>query len=181
MVMVPGIYNAIIWLDSSKAVEYKFKIISPRNQLASTPKTTDANDNRRKGKKAILSPEEAELRSLKGRLRVPVIFVFSLIAQLVFLTGLLLFYFYEGTFDYIEAFISILVNLTIGLLIPVCIMTRNNLIRNGFLAFLAVYLGCGYYHIFLTVMLIITLVNKKRWLKRVDELEKIIAAKNSGI
>ncbi len=174
MPMNPGIYTALLWIDNSRAVEYKIKLISKKDQVVNPPVETVnnlANDN--KNIKIDTKENEAkkELALLTEKLRYPKIFVLSLISQILLWTSMIMYGNYVG--DDIEFIFMILFFIaSIALLIPIFIMSKNNVFHRWWLALIVVFIGCGYYHVYLTVMLIITLVNKKKWLKRIEELKK---------
>lgn len=199
MPMTPGVYTALLWIDNSRVVEYKVQLISTQKKIPEQPIQNpifNNNNNTYPQNNVPVSPYnnnipiypnypgtvftnqiakiDEEILSLRKKLRHPRIFTVNLISQILFLICFFGIIDYPYNYDDISLVVSIVVFgiPAFALLIPVFVMTKNNVIKSGFLAFIVTFIGCSYYQIYLFIMLFVVKANKKKWLARIAELEQ---------
>ncbi len=138
-----GMYTAVIWVDNSRAFEYAFQL---------------------SGEVLLDVEHQKEIETLKNKLMYPKLFFVHLIASIA---GFVSIGCAGGEVGWFFLFGIAWIILAAWL----CRLTRRHVVNKRFFPFLFSFIGFSYYGIFLFVMMIVTLVNKKAWLAKIEDMQ----------
>jgi hypothetical protein len=155
-----GMYTSLIWIDQSRAYEHKIKLISPSSDIS------DRTHNPNAPESAKLEKERDELQK---KLYYPELFMFSLIPWIIAYLGIYLLTIFDSTLVGILTILG-----TVGIACILFVQTRKYLISSWWLSALLSFVCCGYYSLFLAIMSLITLINRRKYRLRLNEINGIL-------
>ena len=150
-------YTFLIWIDDSCAMEYTFRLIDELPKAPPQPSVTVQDVKR-----------DAEIDSITRRLRYPKLWRCSLFAEILLFFAILFF-----SLDDPDVVGLAVLTLGGGIFFAIRLIklsAENVFPKHKAAAFFVVFPGLIYYSQYLLVMLIVTLVCKKNWQARLDEL-----------
>lgn len=140
----PDLYTALIWVDDSRVFEYSFKLFD---------------------EEVATDRERDEVETLKKKLSYPPLFIVNFLCSIFGLLAI------AGLDKETPAMC-----ITFGLLWLIFVIitykkTRKIVCKNRFLAILFITIGSYYYGIYLLIMTISSIVNRKKWTERIKEIQ----------
>lgn len=162
----PGVYTALLWVGDSRIFEYKFKLFSSfqtSRQYQDEPKVDSF----------AITNATRERDKLVSKLQYPKMAIFAWSA---FICGVL-FILFSHSFGIATPFVSVALVITGAVLaIKLYRMTRKHLFKAKILSLIACTIGLVFYYpALLSVLGVITLINRREYKDRVNELNTFIS------
>lgn len=166
----PGVYTALLWVGDSRIFEYKFKLFS-------SSQTSRQYQDEPKVDSFAITNAARERDKLLAKMQYPKMAVIGA-ASFICLFSFFNLQFLNISNSPVVSVLSVLAALSAMVLdIILFRLTRKYLFKSKILALIACTIGTVFYYpALLAILAVITLINRKEWKQRINELTTFIAA-----